>query len=161
MNYQGLFRFTIAVWHMFKNKIKSHYIKLSAYENHKRSAHLNLNLISWDLNRGWKLSESTPLFQRRILLAGHQQKKQVRHKIAALTKVYKGMLMLSFCYQLSKAERPLDKGYFMFTCCHFSCFKIPSNGGWWHQSQVSGSMQKFYIKQQLDVILTKIWFQVG
>lgn len=33
---------------------------------------LSLIRISCDRNRGWKLSESTPLFQRRILLAGHQ-----------------------------------------------------------------------------------------
>lgn len=31
--------------------------------------YLSLNRISWLRNRGWKLSESTPLFQRRILLA--------------------------------------------------------------------------------------------
>lgn len=32
-------------------------------------SYLNLNLISCEWNRGWKLSESTPLFQRRIRLA--------------------------------------------------------------------------------------------
>jgi len=43
-----------------------------------KGSNLSLNRISCERNRGWKLSESTPLFQRRILLAGYQQKKEVR-----------------------------------------------------------------------------------
>lgn len=41
-----------------------------------KGSNLSLNRISCERYRGWKLSESTPLFQRRILLAGYQQKKE-------------------------------------------------------------------------------------
>jgi len=42
-----------------------------------KGSNLSLNRISCERYRGWKLSESTPLFQRRILLAGYQQKKEI------------------------------------------------------------------------------------
>lgn len=51
-----------------------------------RYPYLNLDLISGDLNRGWKLSESTPLFQRRILLAGHHQEKTSQTKNCQIDK---------------------------------------------------------------------------
>lgn len=57
-------------------------------------SYLSLNRISCDRYWGWKLSESTPLFQRRILLAGHQ----TRDKRAQV-----------FHYQLTIVERQRNK----------------------------------------------------
>jgi hypothetical protein len=43
-----------------------------------KGSNLSLNRISCERYRGWKLSESTPLFQRRILLAVYPQENQIR-----------------------------------------------------------------------------------
>lgn len=40
----------------------------------KREAYDSLTRISWEWNFGWKLSESTPLFHRRIVLAEKTKK---------------------------------------------------------------------------------------
>lgn len=44
-------------------------IQVELDDSDRRIPYLNLSLISWERKRGWKLSESTPLFQSRILLA--------------------------------------------------------------------------------------------
>jgi len=49
-----------------------------------KGKYLSLNRISCDLYLGLKLSESTPLFQRRILLAGNQQEKYVKQNMFEL-----------------------------------------------------------------------------
>lgn len=51
--------------------------KVHACEQRERMRKLDLSLmrISWLRKRGWKLSASTPLFQRRILLATKKSKK--------------------------------------------------------------------------------------
>lgn len=51
-----------------------------------KGTHLSLNRISCDLYRGLKLSESTPLFHRRILLAGHQKEEKKSDKACFIDK---------------------------------------------------------------------------
>jgi hypothetical protein len=56
-------------FNMLSSAVKHYDAQTPTERKGKKNAYVSLERISLFRKRGWKLSESTPLFQRRILLA--------------------------------------------------------------------------------------------
>lgn len=155
MNYQGLLRFTIAVWHKFKNyeettTLYQNFVHMKIRKRSTPQSHSHF----MGLESGVETFRINTLIPKTNLVSWNGIN---RKKIMSKCCIDK---MLSCHCKLRKVERPLYKGCLWslpaVTLAASRSLPMAADG----TKVRSAALCRNSIKQQIHVILTKTWFQV-